>query len=215
MTKTLLNLTFTLISDGSSDRALLPLLGWLLERLTVWTAHGQWADFSHLRRPPVSLPQKIATGIDLWPADIVFVHRDAERVSYEERRREVLASFDSSVRPAVCVVPVRMMEAWLLTDAPAIRTASGNPLGKMPLQLPPIGRLEGLPDPKAELHELLRHASGLNNRRRQRLEVYAMVHDVASATRDFSKLFSLPAFRQLADDVERIAGEMGWRRTQN
>ena len=215
MTKTLPDLTFTLVSDGSSDRALVPLLCWLVERLTAGTAHGQWADFSHLRKPPLSLPRKITTGLDLWPADMVFVHRDAERVSYERRRREVLASFDSSVRPAVCVVPVRMMEAWLLTDVPAIRTASGNPQGKTPLRLPPIRRLEGLPNPKAELHELLRQASGLNNRRRQRLEVYAMVHDVASATRDFSRLFALPAFRQLAEDVKRILVEMGWPRTQN
>ena len=190
------------------------MLRWLLERLNDGTAHGQWADFSHLRRPPISLPQKIATGLDLWPADIVFVHRDAERVSYERRRREVLASFDSVIHPAICVVPVRMMEAWLLTDVMAIRTASGNPLGKAPLRLPPIRRLEGLPDPKADLHELLRQASGLNNRRRQRLEVYAMVHDVASATGDFSRLLALPAFRQLDADVERIGVEMKWQRPQ-
>ncbi len=210
LTKTSLELTFTLISDGSSDRALLPVLEWLLSKKIFGSVRGQWADFSHLRRPPSSLRERIATGVDLWPADLIFVHRDAEHYPFEQRRREVLSVISVSTAPAVCVVPVRMMEVWLLSDAAAIRFAAGNPSGKMPLPLPAARRLERLPNPKANLHELLREASGLNNRRRRHLEVYAMVHDVARATADFSPLFELEAFRQLDADLEHIVFEKAW-----
>jgi hypothetical protein len=38
--------------------------------------------------------------------------------------------------PVVCVVPVRMMEAWLLIDEMAIRRVAGNPNGRIPIELP-------------------------------------------------------------------------------
>jgi hypothetical protein len=43
---------YTLITDGSSDRALMPILTWLLIELGVKIAiQPTWADFTRLRNP--------------------------------------------------------------------------------------------------------------------------------------------------------------------
>lgn len=90
-----------------------------------------------------------------------------------------------------------MTEAWLLLDESAIRRAAGNPNGREALRLPPLRRLEDVPDAKAVLRDLLITASGLAGpRRRKRLQrdLGVRVQRVAELISDFSPLRSLPAF---------------------
>jgi hypothetical protein len=96
-----------------------------------------------------------------------------------------------------------MTEAWLLSDATAIRRAAGNPNGTMKLDIPTISRLEQLSDPKALLHELLEIASGLHGRHLKGFLPATKARLVAAYTRDFSCLRSLPAFRRLEDDTKQ------------
>ena len=121
-------LRLTLVSDGSSDRALLPILRWLLINGGVNLGIREtWADFRSLRYPPRGLSRRIIRGVELFPCDVLFVHRDAETESPKSRRKEIEDALDAAFRdscsalPAVCVVPVRMTEAWLLSDGSAIR----------------------------------------------------------------------------------------------
>lgn len=97
------------------------------------------------------------------------MHRDAETESIDKREEEIRAALEESARgkmaPVICVVPVRMQEAWLLIDETALRRAAGNPAGSRPLDMPDVTRLEDLPDPKRTLHDLLRQASELHGRR--------------------------------------------------
>ena len=73
--------TYTLLSDGSSDRALMPLLDWLLrQHMPSIAIQGSWADLRRLPRPPRSLVNRIQTSVDLFPCDLLFVHRDAPRL---------------------------------------------------------------------------------------------------------------------------------------
>jgi hypothetical protein len=45
----MMELHYTLISDGSSDRALIPILNWLLKiHLNDWAIQPQWADLRGL-----------------------------------------------------------------------------------------------------------------------------------------------------------------------
>lgn len=106
--------------------------------------------------------------------------------------------------PAVCVVPVRMQEAWLLCDEAALRAAAGNPHGKEILELPPVVQLESLPDPKRLLHDLLRQASGLGAKRRKRFPVQERTHRLADLIEDFSPLRTLPAFARLEADLVSV-----------
>ena len=129
------------------------------------------------------------------------------------RRDEINAAIGSlrncAVPPWVSVVPVRMMEAWLLNDEPAIRAAAGNPRGRGRLNLPGGRDIEGLPDPKALLHQALVDASGLGQRRRRALNPRQLVYRVAELIDDFAPLDSLPAFARFSEDLRATIEQSG------
>jgi len=203
---------FTLLSDGSSDQVLSPILVWLLRRQNVARPiQPVWADLRWLRRPPADLTGRIALTLELYPCDLLFVHRDAEAAPLAVRRTEILQALSAEeAAPAVCIVPVRMQEAWLLFDEPAIRHAAGNPSGNQAFTMPRMRDLEALPDPKALLYELLREASGLHGRRRRRFSVQTGARRVVEFIEDFSPLLELSAFRILDDDLREIVQDHGW-----
>ena len=208
-------LRYTLVTDGSSDIALIPILTWLLrENGVAHTIQSEWAD---LNRVPHSkrrrLEDKIYWGLELYPCDLLFVHRDAEREPRENRVSEITTAIQSvaiSVPPRICVVPVRMQEAWLLFDEPAINHAAGNSSNRQPLDLPQISRLEDLPDPKTELHERLKQASNLGRRRLATFQVSQRARRVTQFVKDFSPLRRLSAFAALESELQQIIEQQGW-----
>lgn len=171
----------------------------------------QWADLRGLRRPPRSLGERIAVALDLYPCELLFVHRDAERMERAQRVDEIRAALSAvhSAPPVVCVVPVRMQEAWLLFDEVALRRAAGCPNGKMPLALPSLERVEQESNPKAILHALLRQASGLQGRRAKQIRPHVQVHRLAEIMDDFSPLRALPAFRALEEELAGALERLG------
>jgi len=196
------DLRCTLLSDGSSDRALLFVFDWLLQELRpLITVRSQWADLRQLRKPPRELSKRIATAVDLFPCDLLFIHRDAEREPLEDRSQEIQIAveraFEGAGRrvPTVAVVPVRMQEAWLLSCEGAIRKASGNPRGDHLLDIPDARKWEALADPKQVLSDLLRRASGATGRRLRKLNTPQMIQRVAELTPEFSPLRRLTAFQ--------------------
>lgn len=206
---------YTLLSDGSSDRALMPILGWLLRnKLPTTAVQDQWADLGSLPKPPKTLIERIKKTLDLYPCDLLFIHRDAETESYQNRKAEIeqaVAEYKQKyekLSPHVCVVPVRMQEAWLLIDEPALRRAAGNPNGKKQLKLPPVKALEGLPDPKDTLYNLLREASELSGRRRKQFKPDQAAHRLAELIDDFSPLRHLSAFGGLETDVDQFISQL-------
>jgi hypothetical protein len=209
------NLRYTLLSDGSSDDALIPVLTWLLQQRGVNRAiQATWADLRRLPTPPQTLVDRIRWSLDLYPYDLLFIHRDAETLPRSARVAEIRAALiDASAAmpvPPICVIPVRMQEAWFLLDEMALRYAAGNPAGQQPLELPRVSQIEQLPDPKTLLYQLLRDASGLRGRRRKRLEVRKLVHRVAEFMEDFTPLRALPAFAALERDIEGVVESQRW-----
>ena len=64
--------------------------------------------------------------MDLYPCQILFIHRDADKESWENRCTEIewavqAARGAGSLPRHVRVVPVRMTEAWMLADERALR----------------------------------------------------------------------------------------------
>lgn len=190
----------------------MPILDWLLrEHCPDYSINGEWADLYRLRRKPKSLSERIEKAIDFYPCDILFIHRDAEGESREFREHEIDLAFISanlsdSTIPHICVVPVRMQEAWLLFDEGAIRKASGNPNGRVQLDLPRPQRIENLSDPKYKLRELLLTASGKSGRHLDKVERHLSqhIHRVPENINDFSPLRDLPAFQALENQVRGI-----------
>lgn len=202
------SLTSALLTDGPSDRALIPILTWLLrQHLGRSSAIScDWVDMGRLRQRPASLSERIRLAVDLQPCDLLFVHRDAESADPEHRYREInraLVQLQSEriLVPCVCVVPVRMTEAWLLMNESSIRDASGNPHGRMPLALPRQAEIESLVDPKEKLHALLTQASGYHGRRRKKFRARVHVYRISEHASDHSCLRALPSFRRLEADV--------------
>jgi hypothetical protein len=187
---------FALLADGTSDRVLIPVIRWCIRQLdpdvVLLPPHFKHRGSDDIRE---AVDRLIAT----YRPSLVFVHRDAERLDHSSRKREI-----PTMAGVVPVVPVRMTEAWLLTDEQAIRRASGNPNGRVPLDVPPLARLESLPDPKLELHRLLRVASELKGRRLRRLDESSAVHRIAETTEDFSPLRNLSAFADLEAELRRV-----------
>ncbi len=207
----------TLLSDGSSDASLLPILNWLLvENGVTLPIQSEWADLSrHVGSSKPSLSDKIRVGLKFYPCDLLFVHRDAETENRAKRVAEIesaLSAADAETQPVVCVVPVRMMEAWLLFDEVAIKQAAETSRYRGDLDLPDLNRLEDLANPKETLHVLLKQASGLNNRRLRRFPVQARIRRVAEYLTDFSPLRQLNAFRSLETDIQSLVSIKRWDR---
>lgn len=210
-------LTFTLVTDGSSDDVLLPILTWLLRANGVTMAlQPVWADLRRAYLPRrADLTDKLRAALHLFPCDLLFVHRDAEREPRERRVAEIQRALErlpaDLLQPkAVCVVPVRMQEAWLLFDEVAIKQAAGNSAFRGNLDLPPLRELEDVPDPKTVLHDCLRRASGLRGRRLRAFPVGQRARRVAELIGDFSPLRALPAFRALEEDLQDVVSRSHW-----
>jgi hypothetical protein len=208
------SLRYTLLTDGSSDRALTPILSWLLRQyLPNYAIQSEWADLSRLPTPPKDLGERIELAVRLYDCDVLFVHRDAEACELEHRVQEIetrLSHLSELCVPVVKVIPVRMTEAWLLFNEGAIRTAASNPNGSLALELPNFNHIENFADPKSILHNALRQASQLSGRRLKKFNPHSCVYRISELIDDFSPLRALPAFRSLEAELQNfIANKIG------
>jgi hypothetical protein len=209
-------LQYTLLSDGPADKALMPILTWLLQQhVPNLPIQSRWADLRRLLRPPRELHEKIKESVLLYPCNLLFVHRDAETASLEARLNEIKeavlnASVENEISTVVCVVPVRMTEAWLLFDIDAIRQAAENPNGAVALNLPALSNIEALPDPKRILHDILREATELSSRRKKRFDTNRAVQRIPELIEDFSPLRRLSAFIALEEEVKETTESHCW-----
>ena len=63
----------TLLPDGSSDAAMMPVLTWLLRESRVRCAiQESWADLRRLRKPPKTLVDRLSSSLELYPCDLLF-----------------------------------------------------------------------------------------------------------------------------------------------
>lgn len=198
----------TLVTDGSSDVVLVPVLRWLCARRAGNPVELRWADLRGLRRPPTTLSERLSAAVELFPCDLLLVHRDAEGQPPDRRYDEVDAANETGV-PHVCVVPVRMQEAWLLHDEAALRRAAGRPSGREPIGLPPRRAWEALSDPKQILYQALIVASGARGRRAKQFRPNVAAHRIAELIDDWSPLRELSAFQRLESDLCVGLGAVG------
>lgn len=203
-------LRYTLISDGSSDTTLMQIINWSLRDLyPKLPIVPQYADFNLLQKKPSQgdVQKRIGLASQLYPFDLCIYHRDAEkneRDILDMRTAEVLDKLDDKIRKkVVCIIPIKMMESWLLTDEQAIKVAANNPNGHVQLNLPNIRRIEGLPNPKDMLHGLITTATENNKRRLKSFNVDRAVHLVAEYTSSFEKLRQLSAFNRFERELKK------------
>ncbi len=192
----------------------MPILDWLLRKHCQEHAiESDWADLGRLPQPPKTLPEKIKVALDLYPCDILFIHRDAEKESYEIRHAEIIRALETlETPPAICVIPVRMQEAWLLFNKSAIRKAASNPNGRNNLNLPDTSLVQDIPNPKELLFTFIRESSGKHGARLKKLNLHKCAFLVAQYIDDFSPLRLTSAFDALETQLKVALIAMGVQR---
>lgn len=166
---------FLLIGEGTTERGLLEHLTTLCIAVGATEASGAVPPFERLRSPvghDLTLRLRAAQQLDP-AANLYFVHRDADAPDPAPRYAEIAQARAASAvpQPAVAIVPIYETEAWLLLDEAAIRRVAGQPNGREPLNLPPLGRIEQTPSPKERLEAaLLAAAQPLAGRRLERFK---------------------------------------------
>jgi len=209
------NLSYTLVADGRFDRVLRFPINWLLEQWANIPVSGYWADPNVYPKTNQRLQDKIANAVEYYPCELIFIHRDSETKPRDQRVLEIKRALDKAnvpVPPAVCIIPVRMTEAWLLFNEERLRQASGNPRGRQALDLQKMQGIESIADPKALLHRLLRDASGATGRRKKLFNVKKAAYRLAELVDDFSILRGLAAFDAFEKELQRVLKQNGWLR---
>ncbi|GCD98968.1 DUF4276 family protein [Embleya hyalina] len=115
---------------------------------------------------------RVARRLDDAHYDIALIHRDADNVQPLHRCQEISAAVTQEWPGLahVPIIPVRMLEAWLLVDETAIREVSGNPNGRAVLNLPKPAKVETESDPKQRLKDAIATASGVKGRELKKLQ---------------------------------------------
>lgn len=201
------HLRTVLICDGKSDAALEHPFRWLLKHhgftgtLDFQVVHPSAAE-SH------KLEQRLLNAVENWTPELLLVHRDAENQKYATRLAEIQIAIEKfNIESWIPIIPVRMLESWLLFDEKAIRLAAGNPRGKSKLKIPTkISQLEKISDPKKILFDALRTASELNGRRLQKFIPDRYRHIVAEEISDFSAILNLPSFGEFSKNIKDLIG---------
>lgn len=206
-------LTYTLVSEGSTDKRLLPILTWLIQQHSTLSIAATWADLSIPGAVRTTLADRIRSAVDLYPCDLLCVHRDADNQTRAQRVAEIEAAWQVSLAvPRVAVVPIRMQETWLLLDESAIRRAAGRPSGRNPLGLPPRSVIETHANPKQTLQRALEAASGLSGRHLRRFNVSAATYRLSQLIDDYSILRGLAGFDALEAEMRDVLVASGLSR---
>lgn len=198
----------TLLAEGPGDRALVPLLRWLLAE--HWDSDFAEPQFSLTSTR--HLTERIQTVVREYPCDLLLVHRDADRIDRAARERDIQDAASSAAvsrTPIVCLIPVRETEAWLLLEERAIRQAAGHPNGRRDLRLPPLTELEATNQPKERLKKALIEAAELSGRRLKKFRLEVAVSRIAELMNPvlLRQLSAFAAFeRNLSSTLARIKG---------
>ncbi|MDE3721085.1 hypothetical protein PWG71_06770 [Nocardiopsis sp. N85] len=146
--------------------------------------------------------------------EIVAVHRDADGVGRRLRLDEIRVAVQEHMPASVCVpvIPIRMTEAWLLVDETAIRKVAANPNGRCRLNIPPLHKIESVPDPKAELKRVLADASELSGRKLKQFNLRFSENrrQLLQRLDPSGPVSRLSSWKDFVTDMERGLSELGY-----
>ena len=170
---------------------------------------GDVLPLDHVASPQgASLAERIAqaakAAAPAW--NLLFVHADADGDAGQALRERVVPGLDLvrglglARTEGVAVVPVRMMETWVLADSDALRAVLGTTLDDAALGLTLHGAaLERLADPKLTLNAAF--AATRPTGRRGRAGATALLNALGEQV-VLVQLRMLPSFRALEADLD-------------
>lgn len=165
-----MKIRFVLTGEGSSDLRLVEHIQTILIEEGFSEVSGEIPDLG-MFRPAIgrSVRDKLVALAKYYPhADVIFVHRDADNVGVAVRELEVFQATEGVLEPerVISVVPVTMLETWLLADVEAIKRVAGNSAYRGSIDcIPSVRKLEDARDTKQILMDALCEASGTQGAR--------------------------------------------------
>jgi len=203
-------LSYVLIAEGSSDRALLPFINQCIRKKYQKDLNPIFAIFNSIAPKPRTILDKLKAAHALYPsANLFIIHRDSDNAGHNNREDEIVqaASKIHHCTPYIPIIPTTMTEAWLLVDERAIYKAVNNPNGTIKLSLPRINAIEKIKDPKNLLFDLFRQASGLTARRRSSLDLFECRQICAKNVTAFDRLENLGSFQKFSEKINQYLSE--------
>ena len=71
--------TCTLLAEGSTDAALIPILQWVVREQSMdMLVQIEFANLRHVPNPQSSLLEQIRLAVELYPCRVLFIHRDSD-----------------------------------------------------------------------------------------------------------------------------------------
>ncbi|MEZ2745732.1 hypothetical protein ACBQ16_11095 [Halopseudomonas bauzanensis] len=158
-----MKISFILTGEGSSDLKLVDHIQNLLIEEGFSEVSGEAPDLGLFKKHVGhSVRAKLRVLKQNYPnIDLVFIHRDADNAGLAAREAEINAAAEGLFESGrvIPIIPVTMLETWLLADVEAIHAvAGGNPKNEL-RKMPALRRLEDIRNTKSLLEEVLCEAS--------------------------------------------------------
>ncbi len=170
-----MRISFLLIGEGTSDLRLIDHIESIFIDEGFTEVSGEAPDLGRFN-PPAGRDTKSKLGCLLqnFPQfDVIFIHRDADNAGAAAREREIAEAAAEliSSEKIIPIIPVTMLETWLLADIDTLKRIAGNVNYKgTPNNLPPANRLENIKDAKQLLLDTLCTLSGTQGTRLQKFK---------------------------------------------
>lgn len=155
-----MKIKFLLIGEGTSDLRLVNHIETIFIEEGFDEVSGEAPDLS-LFNPPVGrdVSSKIKCLIKNFPEfDVIFIHRDADGGTIDARVQEIEDAIANllPIEKTIPIIPVTMLETWLLADIETIKIIAGNKNFRTPIpNLPSPNKLESVRNSKDLLLEVL------------------------------------------------------------
>ena len=153
---------------------------------------------------------------DAYGCHALIVHSDADDKSSERARKEriepgfnqVLHSSEDVCKDLIPIIPVQMIEAWMLADHNALREAIGTNMSAQTLGLPARPALvERDANPKHTLNEVVRKANAGRSRRHQKIDINAF-HERLARDIDLNILDLVTSYREFKRDLANTLAKL-------
>lgn len=157
-------------------------------------------------------------GVANYGIMVLAVHTDADRETYEERFADKILpacqllnkhSDDEYCKILLPIIPVRMIEAWMLADTELLKEEVGTDKSDHDLGIDK--NPESIADPKACICEMIRIATEDLPRRRNRLtisDLYEIIGDKIS----LDSLKTLDSYRRFVAEVKNVYASLNYIR---
>ena len=150
-------------------------------------------------------------------ATTIAVHSDSDRNTYDERKaynfvpvQEAVnaLSDDEACKLITPIIPVRMIEAWMLADKPLLKIEIGTTLSDHDLGID--GNPEQMADPKERITVAIRTA---NDRATHKSPVRNVdisdLYEILGQSLEPEKLMSLESYQRFLDEIRATYREIG------